>query len=74
MQPPPPMDFKRHIAENIAKGSSMCPFGSTTMKKAMMSDNNSSKKDPELPQNFDLLGYDPDAPDSDDDPLSDVEA
>ena len=74
MQPPPPMDFKRHIAENIAKGSSMCPFGSTTMKNAMSDMNDSSKKDPELPQNFDLLGYDPDAADSDDDPLSDVEA
>ena len=24
--------FEKHIAENIAKGSALCPFGSTFMK------------------------------------------
>ena len=39
----------------------MCPFGSTFMS------------DKQLPENFDLDGYDPNALDSDDEPFSDLE-
>ena len=53
-------DFSKHIADQITKGSSMCPFGSAFM--------GSSFKTPD----FDAYGYDPNAPDSDDEPLSDV--
>ena len=56
--------FKKHIEENIAKGSALCPFGSTFMKD--------SKKE-QLSENVDLEGFDPNAPDSDDEPLSDLE-
>ena len=55
-------DYSKHIAENIAKGSKMCPFGSMFIKE--------EKK---LPDDFDLHGYDPNAPDSDDEPFSDIE-
>ena len=44
------------------KGSKMCPFGSMFIKE--------EKK---LPDDFDLHGYDPNEPDSDDEPLSDLE-
>ena len=48
----------------------MCPFGSAFM-------NTKLKPEPEgqkgLPENFDLHGYDPEAPDSDDEPLSDID-
>ena len=56
--------FEKHIAENIAKGSALCPFGSTFMKD--------SKKE-QTADNFNLEGFDPNAPDSDDEPLSDLE-
>ena len=55
-------DYSKHIAENIAKGSKMCPFGSMFIKE--------EKK---LPDDFDINGYDPNAPDSDDEPLSDID-
>ena len=43
----------------------MCPFGSAFMK--------GSNTQKELPDNFDLEGFDPDASDSDDEPLSDID-
>ena len=43
----------------------MCPFGSE-----FMTDPNADKA---LPENFDLEGFDPNAPDSDDEPLSDID-
>ena len=42
----------------------MCPFGSTFMKD--------SKKE-QTADNFNLEGFDPNTPDSDDEPLSDLE-
>ena len=54
--------WEKHIAENVAKGSALCPFGSTFItdnKKEQTADN--------------LEGFDPNAPDSDDEPLSDLE-
>ena len=70
------MDFKRHIAENIAKGSSLCPFGSSAMGSALnpiKGQSNKGQASKALPDNFDLHGYDEDADDTDDEPLSDVE-
>ena len=61
-------DYSKHIAENIAKGSTMCPFGS-----AFMNTNLKGQEQQQLPTNFDLYGYDPEAPDSDDEPLSDLD-
>ncbi len=65
-------DYSRHIAENIAKGSSLCPFGSMTMggKIEEFSDYNDGVKNREK---FDLHTFDKEAPDSDDEPLSDLE-
>ena len=57
-------DYGRHIAENIAKGSSMCPFGSMTMGQTLPDLTSSS---------VDLEDFDPEARDSDDEPLSDLE-
>ena len=53
-------DLTRHIADQISKGSALCPFGSAAM--------GSSFKTPD----YDPHGYDPNAPDSDDEPLSDI--
>ena len=56
--------FEKHIAENVAKGSALCPLGST-----FINDSNKEK----LADDLDLNGFDPNAPDSDDEPLSDLE-
>ena len=40
----------------------MCPFGSMFIKEEQ-----------KLPEDFNLHGYDPNEPDSDDEPLSDLE-
>jgi hypothetical protein len=60
-------DYSRHIVENIAKGSSMCPFGSEFVNSKV----NSQKS--KLAQDFDLFGYDSNDHDTDDEPLSDIE-
>jgi len=62
-------DYSRHIAENIAKGSSLCPFGSMTMGQMSLPEVTSSEDD----QKFDLHAFDESAADSDDEPLSDLE-
>ena len=56
--------FEKHIAENVAKGSALCPLGSS-----FINDSNKEK----LADDLDLNGFDPNAPDSDDEPLSDLE-
>ena len=61
-RPPVSRDYAKHISDNITKGSSMCPFGSLFMKKSDT-----------IPKSFDINGYDPNAPDSDDEPLSDID-
>ena len=67
VQPYRPMsrEYSRHIAENIAKGSSLCPFGSMTLGQPSPDDVTSSSAD--------LEDFDPEALDSDDEPLSDLE-
>ena len=60
--PVPSRDYAAHIADNITKGSSLCPFGSLFMQE--------NKK---VPDSFEIDGYDPNAPDSDDEPLSDLD-
>jgi hypothetical protein len=65
-------DYSRHIAENIAKGSSLCPFGSLTMGQMALPEEASSE-DALADRKFDLHGFNADAPDSDDEPLSDLE-
>ena len=57
-------EFKQDLWEMHFKGSALCPFGSTFM--------NDSKKETTT-NNIDLEGFDPNAPDSDDEPLSDLE-
>jgi hypothetical protein len=70
-------DYSRHIAENIAKGSSLCPFGSLTMGQAAWPETAADDDDVEAGsgdyRKLDLHGFDADAPDSDDEPLSDLE-
>ena len=71
-QLPPAMmsrDYSRHIAENIAKGSSLCPFGSMTMGDLASPE----EATPVDGRKLDLHGFDEDAADSDDEPLSDLE-
>ncbi len=63
-------DYSRHIAENIAKGSSLCPFGSMTMGGKIEEFSDSVGKNREK---FDLHTFDAEAPDSDDESLSDLE-
>ena len=66
--------FEKHIAENISKGSSLCPLGSAVMGKAMKMEqslNEASEKNGEAA--FDIHGFNPEAPDSDDEPISDIE-
>ena len=62
-------DYSRHIAENIAKGSSLCPFGSMTVGGKIEEFSDSGKNR----EKFDLHSFDAEAPDSDDEPLSDLE-
>lgn len=74
-QLPPTMmsrDYSRHIAENIAKGSSLCPFGSITMGQMSLPEMTVSE-DADVERKFDLHAFDESAPDSDDEPLSDLE-
>lgn len=66
-------DFSRHIAENVAKGSSLCPFGSRQMKDIFGSGRKSAEERAREIADLDLHGFDPDAPDSDDEPLTDLE-
>ena len=71
---PPPLDFKKHISENVSKGSSLCPLGSAIMGKAMRLENDLndlSMKDGG--KAFDINGFDESAPDSDDEAISDLE-
>ena len=71
---PPPLDFKKHISENVSKGSSLCPLGSAIMGKAMKLEkdlNDLSEKNGD--KAFDINGFDEEATDSDDDLLSDLE-
>ena len=70
------MDYKQHIAENIAKGSSLCPFGSAQMGQALsaMDKTKDVQSSSSLPEDFDLLGYgNGDQADTDDEPLTDIE-
>ena len=71
---PPPIDFKKHISDNVSKGSSLCPLGSAIMGKAMRLEKDlndmSEKSDGKA---FDINGFDENATDSDDDLLSDLE-
>lgn len=73
----PPMingrDFKAHIAENVAKGSSLCPFGSKSVKDVLGMNSKSPGEQVQELTDLDLHGFDPEAPDSDDEPLSDLE-
>ena len=72
--PPIEKKFEKHIAENISKGSSLCPLGSAVMGKAMKMEqslNEASEKNGEAA--FDIHGFNPEAPDSDDEPISDIE-
>ena len=71
---PPPLDFKKHISENVSKGSSLCPLGSAIMGKAMKLEkglNDLSEKTEG--RAFDVNGFDEEAADSDDELLSDLE-
>ena len=70
----PPLDFKDHISENVSKGSCLCPLGSAIMGKAMKIEQGLNDMSEETGGSiFDLHGFDQHAPDSDDDPLSDIE-
>ena len=72
--PPIEKKFEKHIAENISKGSSLCPLGSAVMGKAMRMEqslNEASEENGEAA--FDIHGFNPEAPDSDDEPISDIE-
>ena len=71
----PPLDFKSHISDNISKGSCLCPLGSSIMGKAMKMEQglNELSKNENGKQEFDLHGFDENAPDSDDELLSDLE-
>ena len=74
---PKPLDFKDHIADNVSKGSSLCPLGSAMMGKAMKMEEGlneiSKKKGGSKKTSFDIHGFDAEAPDSDDEILSDIE-
>ena len=70
----PPLDYQKHISENISKGSSLCPLGSAVMGKAMKMEQGLNKMSEERGEEmFDLHGYDESARDSDDEPLSDID-
>ena len=70
----PPLDYQKHISENISKGSSLCPLGSAVMGKAMKMEQGLNKMSEERGEEmFDLHGYDGSARDSDDEPLSDID-
>ncbi len=62
-------DYSRHIAENIAKGSSLCPLGQMMMGAPASLET----EHPESIDKVNLNGYDQTIPDSDDEPLSDLE-
>jgi len=70
----PPLDYTRHISQNISKGSSLCPLGSAIMGKAMKMEqglNELSEKDGSSA--FDINGFDEEGLDSDDEIISDIE-
>ena len=70
----PPLDYTRHISQNISKGSSLCPLGSAIMGKAMKMEqglNELSEKNGT--STFDINGFNEEGPDSDDEIISDIE-
>lgn len=62
-------DYSRHIAENMAKGSSLCPLGQMMMGTPASFDTEQPKSIGKVK----LDQYDETLPDSDDEPLSDLE-
>merc|ERR1719481_141250 len=81
-------DWSKHIAANIAKGSSLCPIGQAVMGGAM--DNKGAPLEPKVLKdgrvipptpaqqaanmtNLNIYNFDTNLPDSDDEPISDIE-
>jgi len=81
-------DWSKHIAANIAKGSSLCPIGQAVMGGAM--DNKGAPLEPKVLKdgrvipptpaqqaanmtNINIYNFDQNIPDSDDEPISDIE-
>ena len=59
--------------ENISKGSSLCPFGSSSMRDALREGATASERAARM-TDVDIHGYDEKAPDTDDEALSDLES
>ena len=78
-------DYSRHIAENITKGSALCPLGMSIMggamegKSAVQTTSSGEVKKPTPAQqalamtSLDIYNYDTSIPDSDDEKLSDLD-
>jgi len=81
-------DWSKHIAANIAKGSSLCPIGQSVMGGAMGTKGavlepkvlKDGRVIPPTPAQqaanmtgLDIYNFDPSLPDSDDEPISDIE-
>ena len=75
-------DYSKHIAENIAKGSALCPLGMAEMGGAMGGGgggkggkvkNLTAKQQALAMTSLNIYNFDTSLPDSDDEPLSDLE-
>ena len=64
-------DYSRHIAENISKGSALCPFGASTLSSAL--GGQTPVQQAAGMTGLDVHGFDETLPDSDDELLPDLE-